>query len=76
MNKEYKTVEERSKEIAMSITDDEIRAIIKEELIRQIRREVKFGTVINDWIELWLEDEDNCEFVMNCIRKSIKKKFQ
>lgn len=71
-----KPIAERFKKVAATINDDEIKAIIKGELREQIRNQVKFGAVINDWIESWLEDNDNCEFVMNCIRESIKNKFQ
>lgn len=60
----------------MSISDDEIKAIIKEELREQIRNQVEFGTVINEWTENWLEDENNCEFVMRCIKDSIQNKFR
>ncbi len=60
----------------MSISDDEIKAIIKEELREQIRNQIEFGTVINEWTENWLEDENNCEFVMRCIKDSIQNKFR
>ena len=71
-----KPISERFKEVAMTISNDEIKAIIKEELREQIRKQVEFGEVINEWTETWLEDEDNCDFVMNCIRDSIKNKFK
>lgn len=71
-----KPIADRFKEIATSITNDEIKAIIKEELREQIRNQVKFGTVINEWTEIWLEDENNCEFVMKCIKESIQNKFR
>lgn len=71
-----KPIAERFKKVAMSISDDEIKAIIKEELREQIRKQVEFGSVINEWTETWLEDEDNCDFVMNCIKDSIKNKFK
>ena len=71
-----KPIAERFKEVAMTISDDEIRAIIKDELREQIRKQVEFGEVINEWTEVWLENEDNCDFVMNCIKDSIRNKFQ
>lgn len=71
-----KPIADRFKEVTMSISDDEIKAIIKEELREQIRNQVKFGTVINEWTEIWLEDENNCEFVMRCIKDSIQNKFR
>lgn len=71
-----KPIADRFKEVGMSISDDEIKAIIKEELREQIRNQVEFGTVINEWTEIWLEDENNCEFVMRCIKDSIQNKFR
>lgn len=71
-----KPIAERFKEVAMTISDDEIRAIIKDELREQIRKQVEFGEVINEWTEVWLENEDNCNFVMNCIKDCIRNKFQ
>lgn len=71
-----KPIADRFKEVGTSISDDEIKAIIKEELREQIRNQVEFGTVINEWTEIWLEDENNCEFVMRCIKDSIQNKFR
>lgn len=71
-----KPIAERFKEVAMKISDDEIKNLIKEELRVQIREQVEFGSVINEWVECWLEDEDNCDFVMKAIKESIKNKFK
>ena len=71
-----KPIAERFKAVAMAISDDEIKAIIESELREQIRKQVEFGEVINEWAETWLEDEDNCNFVLNCIKDSIKDKFK
>lgn len=71
-----KPIADRFKEVAMSISDEEIKAIIKEELREQIRNQVEFGIVINEWTRIWLEDENNCEFVMRCIKNSIQNKFR
>lgn len=71
-----KPIADRFKKVATTISDDEIKRIIIDELREQIRKQVEFGAVINDWTETWLEDENNCEFVMKCIHESIQNKFR
>ena len=46
-----KPIAERFKEVAMSISDDEIKSIIKEELREQIRNQVNFGSTIGQWVD-------------------------
>lgn len=70
-----KPIAERFKEVAASITDDEIRSLIKQELREQIHDQVAFGPIVGEWVDTWVEDEDNCEFVMKCIKESIETKF-
>lgn len=72
-----KPIAERFKEAAMSISDDEIKAIIKEELREQIRTQVNFGSIIGQWVEDMLEnDESWVELVISCMKESIKNKFK
>lgn len=70
-----KPISDRFKEVTMTISDAEIKSIIKEELREQIRNQVEFGSTIREWTDIWLEDEDNCDFVMKCIKDSITSKF-
>lgn len=72
-----KPIAERFKEVAMSITDDEIKSIIKEELRNQIRDQVDFGYTIGQWVDDMLEnDESWVELVISCMKESIKNKFK
>lgn len=71
-----KPISEKFKDVAASITDDEIKYIIKEELRKQIENQVELGRTISKWVDDWLEDTNNCDFVMNCIKNSIEDKFK
>ena len=72
-----KPIAERFKEVAMSITDDEIKSIIKEELRNQIRDQVDFGYTIGRWVDDMLEnDESLVELVISCMKESIRNKFK
>ena len=72
-----KPIAERFKEVAMSITDDEIKSIIKEELRNQIRDQVDFGYTIGQWVDDMLEnDESWVELVISCMKESIRNKFK
>lgn len=72
-----KPIAERFKEVAMSITDDEIKSLIKEELRNQIRDQVDFGYTIGQWVDDMLEnDESWTELVISCMKESIINKFK
>ena len=72
-----KPIAERFKEVAMSITDDEIKSLIKEELRNQIRDQVDFGYTIGRWVDDMLEnDESLVELVISCMKESIRNKFK
>ena len=72
-----KPIAERFKEIAATITDKEIKDIIKSELRDQIRNQVDFGSTIAEWVNNMLEEDDYwVELVTNCMKESIKNKFK
>lgn len=72
-----KPIAERFKEVAMSISDDEIKALIKEELREQIRSQVDFGRTIGEWVDDMLTDDESwVELVISCMKESIKNKFK
>lgn len=72
-----KSIAERFKEVALGISDEEIKQIIKDELREQIKNQVDFGSTIGEWVEVMLEeDEEWIELVRDCMRKSIKDKFK
>lgn len=72
-----KPIAERFKEVATSISDDEIKSLIKEELREQIRTQVDFGSTIAQWVEDMLNDDESwVELVIDCMKESIKNKFK
>ncbi len=72
-----KPIAERFKEVAATISDDEIKSLIKEELKEQIRTQVDFGSTIAQWVEEMLDCDDSWfELVTNCMKESIKNKFK
>ena len=71
-----KPIADRFKEVANTISDDEIKSLIKEELRSQIRDQVEFGSVISEWIEEMLEEDEMAELVRNSLVESIKNKFR
>lgn len=72
-----KPIAERFKEVATTISDDEIKSLIKEELRKQIRTQVDFGSTIAQWVEDMLNDDESwVELVIDCMKESIKNKFK
>lgn len=72
-----KPIAERFKEVAATISDDEIKSLIKQELREQIRTQVDFGTTIAQWVEDMLNDDESwVELVIDCMKESIKNKFR
>lgn len=72
-----KPIAKRFKEVANSISDEEIKSIIKQELREQIRNQVNFGSIIAQWVENMLEDDESwVELVISCMKESIKNKFK
>lgn len=72
-----KPIAERFKEVATTISDEEIKSIIKNELREQIRAQVDFGSTIAQWVEDMLNDDESwVELVINCMKESIKNKFR
>jgi len=70
-----KPIAERFKEVAATISDDEIRSLIKEELREQIRNQVEFGSTVAEWVDTYMEEDEMCELVKECLVGSIKRKF-
>lgn len=72
-----KPITERFKEVATTISDDEIKSLIKDELREQIRTQVDFGSTIAQWVEDMLNDDESwVELVIDCMKESIKNKFR
>lgn len=71
-----KPIADRFREIANTISDDEIKFLIKEELRNQIREQVEFGSTISEWVDEMLEEDDMVELVRHSLVESIKSKFK
>lgn len=75
-----KPIADRFKNVANSITDDEIRNMIKNSLQRQIDEQLDLGLdalgyYATDIIDNWFDDYNNENFVVNLIKDRLKKKF-
>lgn len=75
-----KSIADRFKDAANSITDDEIRNMIKNSLQRQIDEQLDLGLDTlgcrtTDIIDHWFDDWDNENFVITLIKNGLKKKF-
>jgi len=68
-----KPIANRFKEIAMSISDKEIKSLIKTELSNQIKEQVTLGFDIQSIVEEWVENNE--DFVFECIENCLKEKF-
>lgn len=70
-----KPLAERFQEAANRITDEELDCIIQSKIEEQIEKQIdfsSFGTAIEEVIENWFEDNENCNFVLDTLRESIE----
>ena len=75
-----KPIDDRFKDSANSITDDEIRNMIKNSLQRQIDEQLDLGLDTlgyrtTEIIDHWFDDCGNEDFVVTLIKNGLKKKF-
>lgn len=74
-----KPLAERFKEAANKITDEELDYIIKSKIKEHIEKQIdfsSFGTAIEEVIENWFEDNENCNFVLDTLRESIERRLR
>ena len=71
-----KPIADRFKEVASTISDEEIKSLIKEELRNQIRNQVEFGSTISEWVDEMLGEDEMAELVRSSLIESIKSKFK
>lgn len=74
-----KPLAERFQEAANRITDEELDYIIKSKIKEQIEKQIdfsSFGTAIEEVIENWFEDNENCNFVLDTLRESIERRLR
>ena len=73
-----KPLAERFQEAANRITDEELDYIIRSKIKEQIDEQIdfsSFGTAIEEVIENWFEDNDNCNFILDTLRESVKRRL-
>ena len=70
-----KPIAERFSRVASEITDDEIKNLIKSELRDQIKA-LRFGQVLGDVIDEWLEQEDIADLIYKTLEDSIKNRLK
>lgn len=73
-----KPLAERFQEAVNRITDEELDYIIRSKIKEQIEEQIdfsSFGTAIEEAIENWFEDNENCNFVLDTLRESVKRRL-
>lgn len=74
-----KPLAERFKEAANRITDKELDCIIRSKIKEQIEEQIDFsslGIAIEETIENWFDDNENCNFVLDTLKKSIERRLR
>lgn len=74
-----KPLAERFQEAANRITDEELDCIIRSKIKEQIEEQIDFsslGIAIEETVENWLDDNENCNFVLDTLKKSIERKLR
>lgn len=74
-----KPLAERFQEAANRITDEELDCIIRSKIKEQIEEQIDFsslGIVIEETVENWFDDNENCNFVLDTLKKSIERRLR
>lgn len=73
-----KPLAERFQEAANRITDKELDCIIRSKIKEQIEEQIDFsslGIAIEETIENWFDDNENCNFVLDTLKESIERRL-
>lgn len=74
-----KPLAERFQEVANRITDEELDYIIRSKIKEQVENQIdfsSFGIAIEETIENWFEDNENCNFILDTLRESIERRLR
>lgn len=74
-----KPLAERFQEAANRITDEELDCIIRSKIKEQIEEQIDFsslGIAIEEAVENWFNDNENCNFVLDTLRESIERRLR
>ena len=70
---------ERFQKAANRITDEELDCIIRSKIKEQIEEQIDFsylGIAIEETIENWFDDNENCNFLLDTLRESIERRLR
>lgn len=71
-----KPLADRFKEVAATITDEEIRNIIKAKLEEKVQEQIEGVDIpLSDMMDDWFGDDSNINWVMDTLKKSIENKL-
>lgn len=71
-----KPLADRFKEVAATITDEEIRNIIKAKLEEKVQEQIEGVNIpLSDMMDDWFGDDSNINWVMDTLKKSIENKL-
>lgn len=71
-----KPIADRFREAAKSISDDELREIIKDGLRSKVREELdSIELPLEEITESWFEDEKNVAWILNSLKESIENRL-
>lgn len=71
-----KPLADRFKEVATTITDEEIRNIIKAKLAEKVQEQIEGVDIpLSDMMDDWFGDDSNINWVMDTLKKSIENKL-
>ena len=71
-----KALSDRFREVAATITNDEIKFIIKSQIEEKVKDELYSVDIpLSEIVNEWFEDEDNSTWILNTLKKSIENKL-
>lgn len=71
-----KPIADRFREAAKSISNEELREIVKDGLRSKVREELDcINLPLEEITETWFEDENNVEWIINTLKESIENRL-
>ena len=71
-----KPIADRFREAAKSISDEEMREIVKDGLLSKVREELDCMELpLEEIVESWFEDEKNVAWILNSLKESLENRL-
>ena len=71
-----KALSDSFREVAATITNDEIKSIIKSQIEEKVKDELYSVDIpLSEIVNEWFEDEDNATWILDTLKKSIENKL-